>query len=155
MAIRPLIEYLGINTTQENISQLYDCMTYQPSYHQLLNPSIKTKYNQYTADQPIFSLTKELKIRFPDKFGPDKYFCLFGSLHIENSLLIICGQVIKGSGLDEIMCICGLSIVGADSLATVNDIKKARYYLQVGAGVIYLKLKQVHMDSRSYELILS
>ena len=108
-----------------------------------------------TADQPIFALTRELMIRFPDKFGPDKYFCLSGSLHVEKSLLIICGQVIKGSGLDEIMCTCGLSIVGADSLVTVNDIKRARYCLQVGACVIYSKLKQVHMDNGSDELILS
>ena len=93
-------------------------------------------------------------IRFPDKFGLDKYFCFSGSLHIEKSLLIICGQVIKGSGLDEIMCVCGLSIVGADSLVTVNDIKRARYCLQVGACVIYSKLKQAHMDSGSDELIL-
>ena len=95
-----------------------------------------------TADQSIFALTKELMIRFPDKFGPDKYFSLFQSLHTEKSLLIICGQVIKGSRLDEIMCTCGLSIVGADSLVTVNDIKRARYCLQVGACVIYSKLKQ-------------
>ena len=46
-----------------------------------------------TADQPIFAPTKELMIRFPDKFGTDKYSCLSGSLHIEK--LIICGQVIK------------------------------------------------------------
>ena len=71
-----------------------------------------------TSDQPIFAFTKELMIRFPDKFGPDKYFCLFGSLHIEKSLLIICDQVIKGSGLDQIMCTCGLSIVGVNSLMT-------------------------------------
>ena len=108
-----------------------------------------------TADQPIFSLTKELMIQFPDKFGLNKYFCLFGSLYIEKSLLIICGQVIKGSGLDEIMCICGLSIVGADSLVTVNDMKRARYCFQVEACVIYSKLKQAHMDSGSDELIFS
>ena len=91
-----------------------------------------------TADQPILALTKELMIRFPEKFGPDKYFCLFRSLKL---LLIICGQVIEDSGLDEIMCKCGLSIVGADSLVTVNDTKKARPCLQVGACVISLKLK--------------
>ena len=108
-----------------------------------------------TADQAVFALTKELMIRFPDKFGPDKYFCLFGSLHTEKSLLIICGQVVKGSGLDEIMCTCCLSIVGADSLVTVNDIKRATYCLQVGARVIYSKLKHAHIDSGSDELILS
>ena len=94
-----------------------------------------------TADQPIFTLTKELMIQFPDKFGPDKCFCLFGSLHIEKSLLIICSQVIKCGGLDKIMCTCGLAIVGADSLVTVNNTKRVRYCLQVGACVIYSKAK--------------
>ena len=92
---------------------------------------------------------------FPDKFGPDKYFSLFGSLHIEKSLLIICGLVLKGSGSDEIFCTCGVSIVVADSLVTVKGIKRARYCLQVGACVIYSKLKQARMDSGSNELILS
>ena len=107
-----------------------------------------------TANQPIFALTKELMIRFPDKFVPDKYFCLFVSLHVGRSLLIICGWVIKGSGSDEIMYTFGLSIVRADSLVTVNDIKRARYCLRVGACVIYSKLKQAHRDSGSDELIL-
>ena len=49
----------------------------------------------------------------------------------------------------------GLFIVLADSLVTVNDIKRARYCLQVRACVIYLKLKQVNMDNGSKELILS
>ena len=82
-----------------------------------------------TVDQPVFALAKELMIRFADKFGPDKYFCLVRRLHIQKSLLIICGQVIKGGGLDEIMYACSLSIVGADSLVTVNDIKRVRYCL--------------------------
>ena len=107
-----------------------------------------------TAHQSFISLTKELIIQFPDKLGPDKHLCLFGSFHIEKSLLIICGQVIKVSGLNEIMCTWGLSIVEADSLVTVEDIKRARYGLQVGACVIYSKLKKAHMDSGSDELIL-
>ena len=108
-----------------------------------------------TASQPVFVLTKELMIQFPEKFGPDKYFCLFRSLHKKNLLLIICSQVIKGSELDEIICTCCLSIDGADYWETVNNIKRARYCLQVGTYVIYLKLKQARMDSESDELILS
>ena len=50
-------------------------------------------------------------------------------------------QVIKGSGLDEIVSIYDLSIDGADSLVTVNDIKRATYCLQADACVIYSKLK--------------
>ena len=51
-------------------------------------------------------------------------------------------------------CTCELSTGGADSLVTVNDIKRSRYCLQVGACVIYSKLKQAHMDRGSNELIL-
>ena len=126
----------------------------QYHYMNIISNTIKTlnlgKIPVDTADQPILALTKELMIRFPEKFGPDKYFCSFRSLKL---LLIICGQVIEDSGLDEIMCKCGLSIVGAESLVTVNDVKKARPCLQVGACVISSKLKQAHMDSGSDELI--
>ena len=73
--------------------------------------------------------------------------CLFWSLHIEISLLIISGQGMEGSGLDEIMSKCGLSTVRADSLVTVNDLKRAVYCLQVGASVIYSKLMQAHIGS--------
>ena len=94
----------------------YHCMNIISNTINTLNPG---QIPVDTADQPIFALTKELMIRFPDKFVPHKYICLFGSLHIEKSLLIICAWVIKGSKLDEI----GVSIVGADSLVTVNNIK--------------------------------
>ena len=56
-----------------------------------------------TAHRSIFPLTKELMIEFPNKFGPDKYLCLFRSLHTKKSLIIICGQVIKGSGWPKYM----------------------------------------------------
>ena len=94
-----------------------------------------------TVGQPIFILTLELVIRFPDNFDPDKYLCLSGSLHTETLLLMNSDQVIKGSGLDEIVSIYDLSIDGSDSLVTVNDIKRATYCLQVDAHVIYSKLK--------------
>ena len=103
----------------------------------------------HTAKQPIFTLTKELAIHFPDKFRLDKYFCLFASLRIEASMLIICGQVIKRSVLEKIMCTYGLSIVGAEFLVTVNNLKRASHSLPVGACVIYSKLKQANMDTGS------
>ena len=116
----------------------YQCMNIISNTINTLNPG---QIPFETVDQPILALIKELMIRILTKCGPDKYFCLFGSLHKEKSLLIICGRIIKGSGLDEIVCTCGLSIVRADSLVTVNKIKRARYCLQVGACVIYSKLK--------------
>ena len=122
-----------IDEPVHNLDMQYHCMNVISSTISSLNPG---QIPVDTANQPIFALTKELMIRFPDKLGPNKYFCLFGSLHIETSLLIICGRVIKGSGLDEFIYTCSLSIVGADSLVTVNNIKRASYCLQFEACVI-------------------
>ena len=48
----------------------------------------------------------------------------------------------------------GCFIVAANYLVTVSNIKRASYCLQVGACLIYSKLKQAHMDSGSDKLIL-
>ena len=127
----------------------YHCMNIKSNTIKTLN---HCQITVDAANQPIFTHAKELKIQFPDKFGFDKYFCLFASLHIETPLLIIRGQVIKSSGLDEIICTYGLPIGGAyfdikNQLTTVNDIKRARYSLQVGGCVIYAKLKQENIGS--------
>ena len=38
------------------------------------------------SDQPVYALTKELILRFPEEFS--KYFALFGQLHIEQCIYI-------------------------------------------------------------------
>ena len=128
------------------------CMNIKSNAINTLNPG---QIPVHTAKQPIFTLTKELAIHFPDKFRLNKYFCLFASLRIEASMLIICGQVIKRSVLEKIMCTYGLSNVGAEFLVTVNNLKRASHSLQVGACVIYSKLKQANMDTGSDVFILS
>ena len=80
-------------------------------------------------------------------FGPEKYFCLFGSLHLEKSILLLCGSLIEGSGLDKIMASCGVSIVGTDSLVSVNHIKRAKYCTQVAACVMFSLLTSAHEKS--------
>ena len=42
-------------------------------------------------DQPVYALTKELQLCFPEIFS--NYFPLFGQLHIEQCLLVIHGQM--------------------------------------------------------------
>ena len=110
-----------IDEPVHTLDMQYHCMTLIAKTIEHLNPG---QIAVDTADEPIFALTKELMIRFPERFGPDKYFCLFGSLHIEKSILVMCGQIIKGSGLDELMSSCGLSIVGTESLVTVSDVNR-------------------------------
>ena len=67
------------------------------------------------SNQPVYRLLKELQWRFSNGFGPEKYFWLCGSLHLEKSILLLCGLLIEGSGLDKIMAVCGFFIVGTDS----------------------------------------
>ena len=47
------------------------------------------------CDQPAFALTKEIRSRYPEKFGSGLYFCLFGGLHFEQCMLTINGELIK------------------------------------------------------------
>ena len=47
------------------------------------------------SDQPVFALTKELQFRLPNIFSD--YLPFFGGLHIEQSLLSLYGELIKGN----------------------------------------------------------
>ena len=70
------------------------------------------------SDQPVFTLTKELQFRFTKMF--QNYFPLFGELYIKQSLLVLHVQLIKGSGLMEILNHQNLSTIG---LSAVVDLK--------------------------------
>ena len=88
------------------------------------------------------------------RFGPEKYFCLFGSLHLETSVFLLCGSLIEGSSLDKIMASCGLSIVGTDSLVSVNHIKRASYCIQVAACVMFSLLTSAQEKSGNKSPVL-
>ena len=81
------------------------------------------------SDQPLYAFTKALQLRFPEIFS--NYFPLFGQLHIEQCLLVIHGQMIKGSGLLEILTEKKFSMIGLSAASDVNNIKRARYTLQI------------------------
>ena len=70
-------------------------------------------------------------MEFPIEFGMEFYFSSLGGLHIEQSILVIHGKLIDGSGLREILTTNELSIIGTSVAVDVNDIKRVRYYLQV------------------------
>ena len=83
-AIFPLID-APIHT----LDTQYHCMEVVEKTTQLLNPG---QIRVDESDQPVYKLSKELQWRFSDKFGPEKHFCLFGSLHLEKSILLLCGS---------------------------------------------------------------
>ena len=102
------------------------------------------------CDQPVFALTKEIQFRKPDVFGSSQYFSLLGGLHIEHCLLSLHGELIKGSGMYEILTNNNFSIIGTGAVVNANHIKQARYGFQVVACAIYSKLKEACSNSNSY-----
>ena len=90
------------------------------------------------SDCPVYALTKEALFRFPEHLS--NYSAMFGGLHIEQCLLIIHGQFIKGSALREILEACSLATIGVGALVDVNEIKRARCCVQVTLCSLYQKL---------------
>ena len=83
-------------------------------------------------------------------FGLWKYFSFYGDFHVEKSMLVIHGEFIKGIGLAEILRTCNLSVIGAENtLVNANDIKGARYAMQVSMCAVFAKLKEAHKESDS------
>ena len=51
----------------------------------------------YISDLPVYALTKEIQLCHPEIFS--QYFPIFRQLHIEQSLLVIHGQLIEAESL--------------------------------------------------------
>ena len=76
---------------------------------------------------------------YPEEF--EGYFCFMGGLHIEQAALVCNGQLIKGSGLEDIVDTTSLDTVGLKTtVCDVSNIKKATYTLQVVAAALTKKL---------------
>ena len=70
------------------------------------------------------------------------YFSLFEGLHIEQSLLVLHGQLIKGSGSMEILNLQKTSTIGLSVVVDVNSTKRASYCIQVILSTLYVKLNE-------------
>ena len=92
------------------------------------------------SGQPVYTLTKQLQLHFPEIFS--NYFPLFRQLHIEQCLLVIHGQMIKGSGLLEILTENKFSMIGLSTVADVNNTKRARHTLQITLCSLFNQLRE-------------
>ena len=90
------------------------------------------------SDCPGYALKKKTQFRFPEHFS--NYFAMFWGLHIEQCLLVTHGQFIEESGLRKILEVCSLATIGIGTLFDFNQIKWARYCVQVTLCSLYRKL---------------
>ena len=98
-------------------------------YTKYLNPGQVTVGTSYL---PLYALKRSIQMAYPEEF--EGYFCFVGGLHIGQAALVCIGQLIKGSGLNDIGDVASLDTVGLKTaVCDVNNIKKARCTLQVVA----------------------
>ena len=76
-------------------------------------------------------------------------FVIFAVLHIEQCLLVTHGQFIEGSSFREILEACSLATIGVCAVVDVNQIKQARYWVQVTLCFLYRKLVDAVEADRS------
>lgn len=120
----------------------YHLMKIAVSYTKYLNPS-QTAVG--SSDLPLYALKKNIQCARPSEFPQDVYFCFLGPLHIEHAALQCLGQLIKGTGLEDIITAASLDISGlSTSVVDVNSIKKSRYCLQIISVVLYDQLEQAN-----------
>ena len=101
------------------------------------------------SDQPIYAVSKIIQWQYPEFWFPF-YFALLGALHIEKDLLIANGNLLGGTGLDEILGDASIKTIGLETASVdVNHIHKAKYSLQLSVVSIYTCLKQAYTLSKS------
>jgi hypothetical protein len=123
-------------------------MNIAKDYTWFLNPS-QTAVG--CSDQPLYSLKKKIQWKCTDEFPNEKYFAFMGGLHIEQIALKAHGTMLKGTGIEDVIKQAGLKTIGLETaVADVNDIKKARYTLQVPVVCLYKCLKSAYLDDDSH-----
>ena len=139
----PLIDYKS-----STIELQFHLMKIAVEYTQYLNPG---QVAVGCSDQPLYALKKMIQWAHPDLFL--KYFCFMGGLHIEQASLVCVGQLITGSGMEDIVSYASLDTIGLKTaVCDVNNIKKARYTLQVIAVVLMRKLQDAYkVTGTSYD----
>ena len=70
-------------------------------------------------------------------------------MHIEQSMQDVHGDIIRGSGLPEVLKISNLSIIGADAVIKNNHLLRVRYCIRVAVCTIYKKTKKAYLKSES------
>ena len=75
-----------------------------------------------------------------------------GPLHIEQGALKLNGELIQGTGLEDIVSAAGMATVGLKTAVCdhdVNDIKKARYTVQILASILHKLLWDAFLESKT------
>ena len=117
----PLIHYKS-----SFIELQYHLMKKAVDYTKYLNPG---QVAVGVSDLPLYALKRSIQMAYPEEF--EGYFCIMGGLHIEQAALVCIGQLIKDSGLDDIVDAASLDAVGLKTaVCDVNNTKRPDTHLE-------------------------
>ena len=138
--------YITVNSMLLVIDHVVHDAAFQ--YHSLCISQDNTSYfnpGQTTVsctDQPLYALKKLLIWAYPSHFLKAGSFTLdeFAFVrphHIKQVFLVCTGEIVKGTGLEDLLSSTGLSTVGlSTAMCDVNYIEKYRYSGQVVVPVL-------------------
>ena len=100
-----------------------------------------------TADQPLYSMAKQIQWHWPQLYGEDKYLVMFGGLHIEMAALKSLGNLLKDSGWTSAIAEAEVaSSRTADSFLSAASVTKTRQAHQITACSLYKLMKKAFTD---------
>lgn len=96
-------------------------------------------------DQPLFALAKLIQWNWPDTYGEDKFFIMFGGLHIEITAFHTIGDWLADSGWTHLLSEAEIATEGtANSFLKVSHLTKTRHAHQVTAASLYILQRQAY-----------
>ena len=92
-----------------------------------------------TADQPLYTLAKQIQWNWPQTHGEDYFVILFAGFHIEKASFNTLGDLLDCSGWTEALVQAGVATPGtADPFIKAAHVTRTRWAHQVTASVLYL-----------------
>ena len=97
------------------------------------------------ADQPIYTIAKQIQWQWPNQYGEDKYVIMFGGLHIEMAAFKSIGTLLQSSGWTGALVEADLATsVTAESYLHASSVARTRQMHQVTACSLYKRLKEAY-----------
>jgi len=103
-----------------------------------------------TADQPLYTLCKQIQWTWPGLYGEDKLVVMFGGLHIEMNALKVLGDLLDSSGWTGALTQVNVTTSGtADSYLKVSHVTRTRHAHQVTASSLHILLHRAYTEYSS------
>ena len=103
-----------------------------------------------TADQPLYTLCKQIQWRWPECYGEDCFLVMLGGLHIKMNAFKVLGDLLDGSGWIGALTQANTASSGsAGSYLKMSHVTRTRHAHQVTASSLYILLHKAYSEYNS------